>query len=187
MLIGIKNYLIDCVVTPWYLLGPSCSSCKSALHIWNNTPPQSLLTERSKEIRWKIADQMENSRDNPNFKKIVNINQEAGFWCTIIQSNEQKSPKSKLPNWPKYQSGSWVLMHYCPNDQTQIYAVSGVNFFVPTPSVILSIRYHFIHRFIHKWTFHRIYFCSIRQNLQANFDKIFYDYVCWTSSLNRGF
>jgi hypothetical protein len=134
---------------------------------------------------------MENSRDNPNFQNIVNINQEAGFWCTIIQSNEQKSPKSKLPNWPKYQLRSWVLMHYCRNDQTQIYAVRGVYFFVPAPSVILSIRYHFIHRFIHKWfthkwTFHRIYFCSIQQNLQANFDTIFYDYVCWTSSLNKG-
>jgi hypothetical protein len=71
---------------------------------------------------------MENSRDNPNFKNIVNINQETGVWCTIIQSNEQKSLKSKLPNWPKYQSRSWVLMYYGPNDQTNIYAVSGVNF-----------------------------------------------------------
>jgi len=41
--------------------------------------PKSLLTERSKEKRWKIADQMENSRDNPNFKNVVNIKQEAGF------------------------------------------------------------------------------------------------------------
>jgi hypothetical protein len=54
------------------------------LHIWNNPPfppplPKSLLTQRSKEKRLKIADQMENSRDNPNFKNIVNINQEAGF------------------------------------------------------------------------------------------------------------
>lgn len=76
-------------------------------------------------------------------------------------------------------------MHYCPNDQTKIYAVSGVNFFGPNTKCDSSIRYHFIHWFIHKWTFDRIYFCSMWQNLQANFDKIFYDYVCCTSSLNK--
>jgi hypothetical protein len=41
-------------------------------------PPIFINIKIKSKKRWKIADQMENSRDNPNFKNIVNINQETG-------------------------------------------------------------------------------------------------------------